>query len=441
MQYASGLTSLVLQSFSFMVCASMTCSPYLLWLCKTGGPGGGVDVADRTFFNPQKYKVLSIYVILKSRKKAQCVDSDRLIWSARRWKVDTVRSGGLFTLMFVWTEGQSRSACLDENTTWDLVRDMEKLREKLGIEKWHVFGGSWVRFLILRRKKKLGGKWSAHLKGSTLSLAYAQVSWLHLWFLIIVTQDNFFSHRHIPIESNHSRFGLLTLSLTHFVIPDCQYLSVESLLYERGMLFSISSLSKAWFRFSTQVNFNSFTKMVPPTSSLKHGEFPTIVRIRLIQLSVSGIREEYLAPIPENDRSDLIKAYHKLLHSPEETVRLKAAKAWAKWEWAFELLSVCFLHVTIGWRFFFSMPGCRHLGCMLIRNTLLTLKKIDLLCEQDPSSSSSMNIYLPCLAPLPVLKTISSSMRSETFPIYCATIIVLIRGLNLSRDSCVTVNY
>jgi len=47
---------------------------------------------------------------------------------------------------------------LDENTTWDLVRDMEKLREKLGIEKWHVFGGSWVRFLILRRKKKLGGK-------------------------------------------------------------------------------------------------------------------------------------------------------------------------------------------------------------------------------------------------------------------------------------------
>ena len=48
--------------------------------------------------------------------------------------------------MFVQTEGWSRSACLDENTTWDLVKDMEKLREKLGIEKWHIFGGSWVRF-------------------------------------------------------------------------------------------------------------------------------------------------------------------------------------------------------------------------------------------------------------------------------------------------------
>jgi pimeloyl-ACP methyl ester carboxylesterase len=38
-----------------------------------------------------------------------------------------------------------RSACLEENTTWDLVKDIERLREHLKIEKWHVFGGSWVR--------------------------------------------------------------------------------------------------------------------------------------------------------------------------------------------------------------------------------------------------------------------------------------------------------
>ena len=38
-----------------------------------------------------------------------------------------------------------RSACLEENTTWDLVKDVELLREHLSIEKWHVFGGSWVR--------------------------------------------------------------------------------------------------------------------------------------------------------------------------------------------------------------------------------------------------------------------------------------------------------
>lgn len=42
---------------------------------------------------------------------------------------------------------------LAENTTWDLVSDIEALRCHLGIEQWQVFGGSW---------------------GSTLALAYAQ---------------------------------------------------------------------------------------------------------------------------------------------------------------------------------------------------------------------------------------------------------------------------
>jgi proline iminopeptidase len=42
---------------------------------------------------------------------------------------------------------------LEENTTWDLVEDMEKLRTHLGIANWQVLGGSW---------------------GSTLGLAYAE---------------------------------------------------------------------------------------------------------------------------------------------------------------------------------------------------------------------------------------------------------------------------
>ncbi len=43
--------------------------------------------------------------------------------------------------------------CLQDNTTWDLVADMERLRIHLNIEKWQLCGGSW---------------------GSTLSLAYAE---------------------------------------------------------------------------------------------------------------------------------------------------------------------------------------------------------------------------------------------------------------------------
>ena len=43
--------------------------------------------------------------------------------------------------------------CLEDNTTWHLVQDIESIRKKLEIDKWLVFGGSW---------------------GSTLALAYAQ---------------------------------------------------------------------------------------------------------------------------------------------------------------------------------------------------------------------------------------------------------------------------
>ena len=80
-----------------------------------GGPGGGGSEDVRRFFNPDLYRI----VVFDQRG---C--------------------------------GRSKPhGCLKNNTTWDLVSDIENLRNKLGIEKWLVFGGSW---------------------GSTLSLAYAQ---------------------------------------------------------------------------------------------------------------------------------------------------------------------------------------------------------------------------------------------------------------------------
>lgn len=80
-----------------------------------GGPGGGISPSYRRYFDPKKWRI----VLFDQRG---C--------------------------------GRSKPfAELRENTTWDLVADIEKLREKLSIERWVVFGGSW---------------------GSTLSLAYAQ---------------------------------------------------------------------------------------------------------------------------------------------------------------------------------------------------------------------------------------------------------------------------
>ena len=80
-----------------------------------GGPGAGASPACRGFFNPEHFRI----VIIDQRG---C--------------------------------GRSKPyACIEDNTTWDLVADIEKVREMLGIQKWLVFGGSW---------------------GSTLSLTYAE---------------------------------------------------------------------------------------------------------------------------------------------------------------------------------------------------------------------------------------------------------------------------
>ncbi len=42
--------------------------------------------------------------------------------------------------------------------------------------------------------------------------------------------------------------------------------------------------------------------------------------------------DRYIAPIPENERSDLVSAFWKRLSSEDDDVRLEAARAWARWE-------------------------------------------------------------------------------------------------------------
>jgi proline iminopeptidase len=43
-------------------------------------------------------------------------------------------------------------------------------------------------------------------------------------------------------------------------------------------------------------------------------------------------RDEYLAPIPEQERDNMIAAYHSRLNSETTQTRLEAARAWSKWE-------------------------------------------------------------------------------------------------------------
>ena len=48
---------------------------------------------------------------------------------------------------------------------------------------------------------------------------------------------------------------------------------------------------------------------------------------------VTNDREEYIAPIPEPERHDLVLAYHAQLNAVDDETRIKAARAWSKWEY------------------------------------------------------------------------------------------------------------
>ena len=160
-----------------------------------GGPGGGITPMYRQYFDPQQWRI----VIFDQRGCG----------------------------------GSTPYAELRENTTWDLVSDIEKLRQELNIEKWVVFGGSW---------------------GSTLALTYAQ---------------------------------------TH---PD----SCKGLIL-RG-IFMLRTSEIRWF-------YQEGANHIYPDAW-----------------------QEYLKPIPPEERGDLLSAYYKRLTSEDRQVRLEAARAWSVWE-------------------------------------------------------------------------------------------------------------
>jgi proline iminopeptidase len=160
-----------------------------------GGPGAGCEHWHRRFFDPEVYRI----VLFDQR-------------------------------------GCGRStphAELRDNTTPDLVADIERIRAHLGIERWVVFGGSW---------------------GSTLALLYA--------------------------EAHPERVRGLILRGIFLCRPE-----EIRWFYQEGA---------SWL-------------------------FP-------------DYWEEYLRPIPEEERHDLVAAYYRRLTGDDEIARMAAAKAWSRWE-------------------------------------------------------------------------------------------------------------
>jgi len=160
-----------------------------------GGPGGGIEPIYRQYFNPKKWRII--------------------IFDQRGCGKSTPH------------------AELRENTTWDLVDDIEKIRKYLNIDKWVVFGGSW---------------------GSTLSMSYA-----------------------------------------------IKHASKCKALILRG-IFMIRKKEINWF-------YQEGASYIYPDAW-----------------------EKYLEPIPEDERHDIVSSYYEKLTSPNDKIRLNAAKAWSIWE-------------------------------------------------------------------------------------------------------------
>jgi proline iminopeptidase len=70
-------------------------------------------------------------------------------------------------------------ACLEQNSTWDLVEDMEKLRHHLGVDRWQVFGGSWGSTLALSYALKHPGAVRQMILRGIFTVRKCEVDWFY----------------------------------------------------------------------------------------------------------------------------------------------------------------------------------------------------------------------------------------------------------------------
>jgi proline iminopeptidase len=68
---------------------------------------------------------------------------------------------------------------VEENTTWDLVADMEAIRAHLGIERWQLFGGSWGSCLSLAYAETYPARVSELILRGIFTLRRAELEWFY----------------------------------------------------------------------------------------------------------------------------------------------------------------------------------------------------------------------------------------------------------------------
>lgn len=70
-------------------------------------------------------------------------------------------------------------AGLDENTTWDLVEDIERIRDHLGVDEWLAFGGSWGSTLALLYAQAHPGRVDGLVLRGIFTMTRAELDWFY----------------------------------------------------------------------------------------------------------------------------------------------------------------------------------------------------------------------------------------------------------------------
>jgi proline iminopeptidase len=111
-----------------------------------GGPGSGCGMGSRRAFDPARYRIVLFDQRACGRSTPHASDP---------------------------------AADMSVNTTEHLLRDMERLREHLGIERWLLFGGSWGSTLILAYAERHPDRVSETVIPSVTTCRRSEIDWLY----------------------------------------------------------------------------------------------------------------------------------------------------------------------------------------------------------------------------------------------------------------------
>lgn len=228
-----------------------------------GGPGSGCNPGQRRFFDPSYYRIILLDQRGCNRSRPQ--------------------------------------GALQNNTTEHLVNDLEALRRHLGIDKWHVFGGSW---------------------GSTLALAYATQ---HPQYVISLTLRGIFLSRQSELnwflgDIKHF-FPDVWQTLLDYLPPEEQadvLTAFETRIFSDDMTISHPA-SVAWNNYESSIM--RLNPLPPSTTTTPKQSADELKKTQLEDLARARVQIHYIRNICFIDGEALLEKTKSLSNIPTVIVQ------------------------------------------------------------------------------------------------------------------------